>query len=138
MTPKRFRGGSKRNGSVYWAKWHVLSISSLKQDYPTVVSYLKLKALFDQPQLHAKNKPAIRSFQGHSKTNVIWLSSKGCRPEIGSIDNITKPVIRLPHYLRKKFYKEFKGNDIDEKKVDFLKYSHSLDERLSEGHNQLH
>ena len=94
--------------------------------------------MFDQPQLHAKNKPAIRSFQGHSKTNVIWLSSKGCRPEIGSIDNITKPVIRLPHYLRKKFYKEFKGNDIDEKKVDFLKYSHSLDERLSEGHNQLH
>ena len=48
----------------------------LKRDYgnPTVVSYLKLKALFDLPQLQAKNEPAIRSFQQELKTTVIWLS----------------------------------------------------------------
>ena len=36
----------------------------LKRDYgnPTVISYLKLKELFDQPQLQAKNKPVIRVF----------------------------------------------------------------------------
>ena len=84
-----------------------------------------------------KNQQQMISNEINWRIN-IWLSFKGCRPEIGSIDNITKPVIRLPHYLRKKFYKEFQGNDIDEKKVDLLKYSHSLDERLSEGHNQLH
>ena len=35
------------------------------------------------------------------------------------------------------FYKEFKSNDIDEYKVDLLKFSHWLDERLSEAHNPI-
>ena len=54
-------------------------LKCLKQDCgnPTVVSYLKLKALFNQSQLQAKNKPAIKSFQQQLKTTVIWLSSMG-------------------------------------------------------------
>ena len=49
-------------------------LKCLKRDNGnTVVSYLKLKELFDHPQLQAKNKPAIRSFQQQLKTTVIWL-----------------------------------------------------------------
>ena len=91
--------------------------------------------MFDQPQLQAKNKPAIRSFQLQLKATVIWLSSIGYHSAIRSTDNITKAVTRLPNYLRNKFYKEFKSNDIHENKVDLLKFSHWLDERLSEAHN---
>ena len=90
-------------------------LKCLKQDYrnPTFVSCLKLKALFDQPQLQAKNKPAIRSFQKQLKKNVIWLSSMGFHSAIGSTNNIMKAVTRLPNYFRNKSYKQFKGNDID-------------------------
>ena len=92
----------------------------LKRDYgnPTVVSYLKLKALFDLPQLQAKNEPAIRSFQQELKTTVIWLSLMEYHSSIRSTDNTTKAVTHLQNYLRNKFYEEFKGNDIDENKVD--------------------
>ena len=108
-------------------------LKCLKRDYGnlTIVSYLKLNELFNQPQLQAKNKP---DFQQQLKTTVIWLSSMGYHSAIRSSDNITKAVTRLPNYLRNKFYKEFKSNDIDEK-VDLLKFSHWLDERLSEVHN---
>ena len=113
-------------------------LKCLKRDYgnPTIVSYLKLKELFDQPQLQAKNKPAIRSFQHQLKTTVIWLSSMGYPSAIQSTDNM-KAVTRLPNYLRNKFYKEFKSNDIDESKVDLLGFSQWLDERLSEAHNPI-
>ena len=89
-------------------------LKCLKRDYgnPAVVSYLKLKELCDHPQLQAENKPAIRSFQQQLKTTVIWLSSMGYHSAIRSTDNITKAVTRLPNYLRNKFYKEFKSNDI--------------------------
>ena len=114
-------------------------LKCLKRDYgnPTVVSYLKLKELFDQPQLQAKNKPAIRSFQQQLKTTVIWLSSMGYHSAIQSTDKITKAVTRLPNYFRNKFYKEFKSNNIDENKVDLLTFLHWLDERLSEAHNPI-
>ena len=69
-------------------------LKCLKSDYwsPTVVSYLKLKELFNQPQLQAKNKPAIRSFRQQLKTTIKWLSSMGYLSAIQSTDNITKAV----------------------------------------------
>ena len=44
---------------------YAIVLKFLKLDYrkPTVVSYLNLKELFNQPQLQAKNKPAIRRFK---------------------------------------------------------------------------
>ena len=100
--------------------------------HPTVVSYLKLKT-FNQPQLQAKNKPAIRSFQQQLKTNAIWQSFMGYHSAIPSTDNITKLVTRLPNYLYNKFYKEFK----DKNKVDLLKFFPQLDESLLEAHNPI-
>ena len=61
----------------------------------------------------------------------------GYHSAIRSTDNISKVVTRLPNYLRNKFYKEFKSNDIDKNKVDLLKFCHWLDERLSEAHNSI-
>ena len=61
----------------------------------------------------------------------------GCHSAIQSADNITKTVAHLPNYLCNMFYKEFKRSDIDEYKVDLLKFSHWLDERLSEAHNAI-
>ena len=54
-------------------------LKCLKRDYGnrTVVSNLKPKKLFNQPQFARKNKPAIRSFQQQLKTTVTWLSSMG-------------------------------------------------------------
>ena len=111
-------------------------LKCLKRDYGnlTIVSYLKLNELFNQPQLQAKNKP---DFQQQLKTTVIWLSSMGYHSAIRSSDNITKAVTLLPNYLRNKFYKEFKSNDIDDNKVDLLECSHWLDERLSEAQNPI-
>ena len=66
-TPQRFRQGGKKDGSVYWTKWHILSniigISKTSLWTPNVFSYLKLKTLFNQPQLQARHKLATRSFQ---------------------------------------------------------------------------
>ena len=78
--------------------------------------------------MQAKNKPAIRSFRQQLKTTIKCLSSMGYLSAIQSTDNITKAV--TPNYLRNKFYKEFKSNNIAENKVDLLESSHWLDERL--------
>ena len=59
----------------------------------------------------------------------------GYHSAIRSIDNITKAVTHLPNHSQNKFCKEFKGNDIDESKVDLFTFFHWLDKRLSEGHN---
>ena len=61
----------------------------------------------------------------------------GYHSAVRSTDDITKAVTGLPNYLRSKFYKEFKSNDIGENKVDLLKRSHWLDERLSEANNPI-
>ena len=61
----------------------------------------------------------------------------GYHSAIRSTDDITKAAACLPNYLRSKFYKEFKSNDIGENKVDLLRFSHWLDERLSEAHNPI-
>ena len=60
-------------------------LKCLKRDYgnPTIAPNLKVKALFNQPQLQTKkNKPAIRSFQQQLKTSVIRVSSMGYRSAI--------------------------------------------------------
>ena len=114
-------------------------LKCLKRDYgdSTIVSYLKLKELFDQPQLQEKNKPAIRSFQLQLKTTIIWLSSIGYHSAVRSTDNIMKAVTRLPNYLHNNFYKESTSNYIDENTVDLLNFSHWLDKKLSESHNPI-
>ena len=124
---------STGHSSVFYST----DLKCLKWDHgnPTFALYLKLKALFNQPQVQTKNNPAIRSFQQQLKKPEIWLSSMGYHSVILSTDNITKAVTHFPKYLRNKFIKEFKGNDIDKNKADFLKFSHWLDARLSEVHN---
>ena len=56
---------------------------------------------------------------------------------VQSTDNIMKAETRLPNHLCNKFYKEFKGNDIDGNKTDLLTILHWLDESLSEAHNAI-
>lgn len=61
----------------------------------------------------------------------------GYHAAVQSTDNIMKAETRLPNHLCNKFYKEFKGNDIDGNKAGLLAILHWLDESLLEAHNPI-
>ena len=122
-TPQRFWRGSKKDGSVYRAKWHILAssieMSKTRLWKPNNYFIFKTKGIIWSA--------TVRSFQQQLKTTIIWLSSMGYHSAIQSAENITKAVTRSPNYLCNKFYKEFKSSNICENKADLLKFFDWLD-----------
>ena len=93
------------------------ALKTLKREYgnPLLVSHLKLKKLFDQPQIKNQDQTALREYQHQLKCSNTWFLSMGYYDAISSTENLAKAVKRLPNYLRQKFYKN--TIDYDSKNV---------------------
>ena len=98
VTPQRFRRGSKKDGSVYWAKWYILSnsieMSKTRLWKANNCFIFKTKGIAPSTTVASKNKPAIRSFQQQLKATVIWLFSMGYHSVVRFTENISKVVTR--------------------------------------------
>ena len=90
--------------------FYVSALKLLKQDYgnPLVVSYKKVKAVLDQPQIQPNDKTSLRRYHQSLRSTFIWLKSMGYNSAIQSVENVTKAVMRLPRFMRSKFYQDFK------------------------------
>ena len=70
-----------------------------------VVTHLKLKSVFDKPQIRSGERIALREFQQSLKCVITWLETMGYSFSLTSTEHLTKAVKRLPNFLRHSFYK---------------------------------
>ena len=101
--------GSIGANSMFYAT----ALKTLKREYgnPLLVSHLKLKKLFDQPQIKNQDRTALREYQHQLKCSNTWFYSMGYYDAISSTENLAKAVKILPNYLRQKFYESTKDYD---------------------------
>ena len=83
------------------------ALKSLKRDVgdPLVVTHLKLKSVFDKPQIKSLYRTALREFQQSLKCVITRLETMGYSFSLNSTEHLTKAVKRLPIVLRHSFYK---------------------------------
>ena len=106
----------------------------MKQDFgnPLVLSYKKVKAVLDQHQIHPNDKIALRRYYQALRSTVIWLKSMGYNFAIQSVENVTKAVMRLPRFMRSKFYQDFKDLTYDRNDLNLQYFEKWLAKRLTE------
>ena len=85
-------------------------LKSLKQDFgnPVLVSHLKIKSIFDQPQIKPSDKIGLRKYHHQIKIINTWLLSMGYEDLILSYENLSKAVTHLPTNFEHSFSKPLK------------------------------
>ena len=85
--------------------FYATELKSLKRDFgdPLVVSHLKIKTIFDQPQIKPNDKIGLRKHHQQVKITNTWLLSMGYENLILYYENLSKAVTRLPNYLQTQF-----------------------------------
>ena len=83
------------------------ALKSLKRDFgdSLVVTHLKLKSLFDKPQIKSGDRITLREFQQSLNCVITWLETMGYSFSLSSTGYLTKAVKRLPNFLWYSFYK---------------------------------
>ena len=127
--------GSIGTYSIFYAA----ALKTLKREFgpPIVVANLKLKALFDQPQIHSRDRVALQNYHEQLKCTTTWFTPMDYQSTICSTKNLTKAVKRLPEILRKSFYKATKDVSFASGDVTLIKFKRWLDNRLKEYFNPI-
>ena len=119
--------------------FYAAALKTLKREFgrPIVVANLKLKALFDHPQIHSRDRVALRNYHQQLKCSTTWFTSMDYQSAICSTENLTKAVKRLPEILRKSFYKATKDASFVSGDVTLIGFERWLDNRLTEYFNPI-
>ena len=74
--------------------FYAAPLKTLKREFghPAVVANLKLKALFDQPQIHSFDRVALRNYHQQLKCTTTWFTSMDYQSAIYSTEKLTKAV----------------------------------------------
>ena len=83
--------------------FYASALKTLKREFgkTLLVSYLRLKSIFNKPQIKANDRSVLGEFHQQIKLNTTWLSSLGYIKPVYSYDSVTKAILRLPFHLRK-------------------------------------
>lgn len=73
-------------------------------------AHLKLKEIFDRPQIPIDDSEGLRHFHQQINGVVTWLSTMGYISSLKSTENGTQAVMRLPKPLTYSLYKSFTKN----------------------------
>ena len=113
--------------------FYASALKLFKQDFgnPLVVSVL------DQPQIQPNDKTSLRRYHQSLRSTVIWLKSMGYNSAIQSAENVTKAVMRLPRFMRSKFYQDFKDSTYDNNDLNLEYFEKWLANRLTEIFNPI-
>lgn len=122
-----------RNGIFY-----ATTLKCLKREFgnPNVVSHIKLKLIFDQPQIKATDRTSLKLYHQKLKSTNTWLVSMGYHSTLSSIENVTKAVQRLPNYLRQTFYRHTR-EIIETDTISLLEFEKWLENRMKELFNPI-
>ena len=112
--------------------FYATSLKILKREYgnPLLISRLKLKKLFDQPQIKNQDRTALHEYQHHLKCSNTWFLSMCYYDAISSTESLAKAVKRLSNYLRQKFYESKRDYD-SENVVALIEFEKWLQIRIS-------
>ena len=99
---------------------------------------MKVNALvLDQPQIQPNDKTSLRRYHQRLRSTVIWLKSMGYNSAIQSVENVTKAVMRLPRFMRSKFYQDFKDSTYDNTDLNLEYFEKWPANRLTEMFNPI-
>ena len=90
---------------------------------------MKLKVL-ELPPIQHDDQNSLRNYHQKLKTIVTWLKTMGYDGTLKSMENASKAVMRLPKYLRQKFYHNFKIINYNEREMNVEIFENWLDERI--------
>ena len=70
------------------------ALKTLEREYgnPLLVSHLKFKKFFDQPQIKNQDLTALREYQHQFKCSNTWFYSMGYYDALSSTENLAKAV----------------------------------------------
>ena len=119
--------------------FYAAALKTLKREFghPTGVGNLKLKALFDQPQTHSRDRVALRNYHKQLKCTTTWFTSMDYQYPICSTENLTKAVKRLREILHKSFYKATKDVSFISGNITLIEFERWLDNCLKEYFNPI-
>ena len=85
--------------------FYVTALKTLKKNFgdPLLVTHLKIKAVFDHPQIKTNDKIGLRNFHQHYKICNSWLCSIGYEAPLLSSEIIAEALICLTHNIRYDF-----------------------------------
>ena len=118
--------------------FYATTLKCLKREFgnPNVVTHLKLKSLFDQPQIKGANRASLQLYHQKLKTTNTWLVSMGYSSTLTSIQNITKAVQHLPNYLHQTFYRHTR-EIMETEVISLLEFELWLGNRMKELYNPI-
>ena len=119
--------------------FYASALKLLKREFgnPLMVSYLKLKEVLELPPIQHDDQNSLRNYHQKLKTIVTWLKTMGYDGALKSVENVTKAVMRLPKYLRQKFYRNFKIINYNEREMNLEIFENWLGERIYDMNNPL-
>ena len=119
--------------------FYATALKLLKRDFsnPVLVSYLKIKSVFDQPPLKPNDKIWPSTYQQQIKIKNTWLLSMGYQNPILSYKNLSKVVTSLPNYLRTQFYKATRDCNLTDGTINLLLFENWLEKRIWDLFNPL-
>ena len=119
--------------------FYASALKFLKREFgnPLMVSYLKLKEVLELPPIQHDHQNSLRNYHQKLKTIVTWLKTMGYDGALKSVENVTKAVMRLPKYLRQKFYRNFKIINYNEREMNLEIFENWLGERICDMNNPL-
>ena len=131
---KRVMAAIDSNGIFY-----ATALKTLKKNFgdPLLVAHLKIKVVFDRPQIKPNDKIGLRNFHQHLKICNSWLCSIGYEASSLSSENIAKALICLPHNIRNDFYKTTKKSNFVDGSVNLIVLESWLDSRVQNYFNPL-
>ena len=119
--------------------FYVSALKTLKLNFGNlvVVSYMKLKRVLDLAQLPPNDYNGLRAYHQMLKATVTWLVSMGYNAAIKSAESVTKAVVRLPKYMRSKFYRNFEEKLYDETEYNLEVFEKWPGSKLDEIYNPI-
>ena len=119
--------------------FYASALKKLKREFGNtlLVSHLRLKSMFNKPQIKANDRSALREFHQQIKLNITWLSSLGYITPLYSYDSVTKAILCLPFHFRKKFYKHTKDASLTDGTLNLIMFESWLDRQLKVYFNPL-
>ena len=104
---------------------------------PLLISYFRLKNLFNKPQIRVNDRITLGQFHQELKLIISWLMSVGYKVSVFSSKNLTKAIIRLPYQLRQRFYKFTKESNLIDGSVNLVTFEKWLGDQLKTSFNPL-
>ena len=119
--------------------FYASALKTLKRDFgnPLLVATLRMKRLFDKPQINGRDRNALRDFHQQLKMNNTWLMSMEYDIPLLSSESLTKDVMRLPYSLRQEFFKATRDYNLIDGSVNIIVFENRLERKLETYFNLL-